>query len=98
MCPSMVSAFTAYSMCPSVAIEPGRIKLSFAALRNAWIQGLESMVSRVFQTRPLGKSDSPSGKCRGRDTTMRAINNLHVQVLDVIRAQDEAGASTTSKG
>ena len=46
------------SMCPSVAIEPGRIKLSFAALRNAWIQGLESMVSRVFQVRTLGKSDS----------------------------------------
>jgi hypothetical protein len=51
---SMVSAFTAYSMCPSVAIDPGRIKLSFAALRNAWLQGRESMVSRVFQTRPLG--------------------------------------------
>jgi hypothetical protein len=94
----MVSAFTAYSMCPSVAIELGRIKLSFAALCNVWIQGLESMVSRVFQTGPLGKSDSPLGKCRGRDTTMRAINNLHVQILDVMRAQDEARASTASNG
>ena len=30
--------------------------------------------------------------------SMKAINNLHVQVLDVIRAEDEAMASTASKG
>jgi hypothetical protein len=72
-CPSLVSAFTAYSMCPSVTIILGRIKPSFAPLRNAGHKSFEKMVSRAFQTRSLEKSGSPPGKCRGCDTTIKVI-------------------------
>jgi hypothetical protein len=69
------------------------------AVREACI--VHILVAKAFCRHPeliLTKSGEVAVLLNALNASMRAINNLHVQVLDVIRAQDEARASTASKG